>query len=148
MAIMFFAILGGRDPYNSVYIILIYIGVPLLYCTMLYFRGEKRPSSHSNWNTENDTVPLKDFAEQNGKMQVYNYIDINGKEYSKCVFTKETSVTFSVKIGWLTAAEISANKDNLVVKRKNDGTLELTKAEGATIKHFNETPPPLDAIAK
>lgn len=75
-------------------------------------------------------LPLLDFAQQHGKMQVKTVANPTTNEVrSFCVFTNEQGIEievhFSQELGPLRPQEIAERKEQLVVVQKMDGTFEL-----------------------
>ena len=133
----------------------IYFGVILLVYTIRFFKHTqdwKKSSDDSTQGITKDVTKysLQEFAELYGKMQICRYQDEYGTIRSKCVFTRSIDVNFSRDIGELTAKEVVANKNNLVIIKQQygDGYLMMAK-EGETIVRQPSTsvPPPLDKVS-
>jgi len=79
-----------------------------------------------------DSWSLVNFARMKGKMKVTNEL-VNkdtGETFRSCVFDHDGSLTFvnfSSKLGEMSAAEISREKDNLQVVLLESGTYKLCK---------------------
>lgn len=129
-------------------------GILLVYTIRFYKRSQdlKKSSDDSTQGITQDVTQysLQEFAELYGKMQICRYQDEYGTIRSKCVFTRSIDVNFSRDIGELTAKEVVANKNNLVIIKQQygDGYLMMAK-EGETIVRQPSTsvPPPLDKVS-
>lgn len=116
-------------------IFLFYIILPMLvYC---YFglkkagylkyknkrNAEQGASSQGPW-------PLLIFAHMYGKMQIKQTTYPDGTVGRKCIFTnnkgKVTEVAFGEDVASMNAADISANKDSLIIEKDIMGRLSLT----------------------
>ena len=76
---------------------------------------------------------LISFAKAHGRMKVAPFVNHETKEcFKSCAFLSSdgevTLVAFSSKLGELTPAEISAQKDDLQVVQLESGTYKLCKA--------------------
>ena len=148
---------------------IIYNGIPLLIYTY-YFIKRRKSNNHNlvidvgGENSEEDSklenvdnsVSLRKFAAEHGKMQVCRYLNDVGTLASKCVFTKSSGdntekldVFFAPSLGALSATDIQANCDNLVVVKNADDEYLLESKSGANIvkSALTATPPPLDKIS-
>ena len=72
------------------------------------------------------------FARMKGKMQVGKFTNTDsGEEFKSCIFTDKEGnrcfVAFSSKMGELTPAEISAQKDKLQVVELESGNYSLCR---------------------
>lgn len=72
------------------------------------------------------------FAASHGKMQLGSFINAStGEKFKSCIFTDNTGnrcfVSFSVSLGALTPAQISAQKHDLQVVKLNSGNFKLCK---------------------
>ena len=72
------------------------------------------------------------FARMKGKMQVGKFVNSDtGEEFKSCIFTdnegNRSFVAFSSKMGELTPAEISAQKDKLQVVELESGNYSLCR---------------------
>lgn len=146
--IIFFLILWGvlslgcllwiwGDTYDISYVLSvlpIYVAIPLIIYFIIYIRkrikGKEKVKTTVNQEYQNQSceisyIPLIDFVEEYGNMQVCKLAKSDGSIYSKCVFTKITEVEFSNELGYLTAREISENKAKLFVTRNNSGNFIL-----------------------
>ena len=77
---------------------------------------------------------LLDFAKEHGKMQVGTFTNSEiGDEFISCIFTKpdgtRTFVLFSAELGELSAKEIAAQKNDLIVVRNESGNYSLCRRE-------------------
>ena len=73
------------------------------------------------------------FARMKGKMSVAPFVNSDtGEAFKSCMFTdndgNHTIVNFSSKLGELTPAQISADKDNLQVVELENGRFKLCKS--------------------
>jgi hypothetical protein len=142
----------------ALFVLPVYVGVPLVVYTIYRTKNKKQDKSPKTLKGEpqslssdtsckvSDEMPLLEFAREFGKMQVCKTANKEGQIRSQCLFTKVTEVHFSDSIGELTASEISANKENLVVRRIADCKYELILASGAMLNSV--LPPPIDKISE
>lgn len=161
LAALFFLIyiwVDNESILPALFVFPIYVGVPLVVYTIYRTKNKKQDKSPKTLKGEpqslscdtsckvSDEMPLLEFAREFGKMQVCKSANKEGQIRSLCLFTKVTEVHFSDSIGELTASEISANKENLVVRRIADGKYELILASGAMLNSL--LPPPIDKISE
>lgn len=164
LACLIFIWVDNESILPALFVLPIYVGIPLIVYT-IFRRKDKNKKLSNNCDIPNDEshlsasikleskpneMPLLDFANEFGKMQVCKAADKNGRIHSKCIFTKVTEVTFAYSLGELTASEISENKQKLVVSKTTDGQYELRLKSGSTLNKTadSELPPPVDKISE
>lgn len=148
----------------ALFVLPVYVGIPLIAFTIFRNQDKNKKQGDKRVITKDDTslnmsnkleslpteIPLLDFANEFGKMQVCKAADKNGNIHSKCIFTKVTEVQFSTSIGELTASEISENKEKLVVLKTKDKKYQLSLKNGSKLNKttHSELPPPIDKISE
>lgn len=165
LAALFFLIyiwVDNESILPALFVLPVYVGVPLVVYTIYRTKNKKQDKSPKTLKGEPqslsydtsckvlDEMPLLEFAKEFGKMQVCKSANKEGRIQSLCLFTKVTEVQFSDSIGELTASEIAANKQNLIVRRISADQFELIIASGSTLKTTSnsEVPPPIDKISE
>ena len=168
LACLIFIWVDNESILPALFVLPIYVGIPLIVYTI--FRKKEKDKDKDKKQSNNcdipkdephlsasikfeskpNEMPLLDFANEFGKMQVCKTADKNGRIHSKCIFTKVTEVTFAESLGELTACEISENKQQLVVSKTAEGQYELTLKRGTTLNKAtdSELPPPVDKISE
>ena len=164
LAFLIFLWYENESILPALFVLPIYVAIPLIVYTIFRVKYKDKKQSdncdipkddiHSgvsnNVEPMPNKMPLLEFANEFGKMQVCKAADKNGRIHSKCIFTKVTEVTFADSLGELTASEISENKQKLVVSKTTDGQYELRLKSGSTLNKTadSELPPPVDKISE
>ena len=85
----------------------------------------KHIPKEENFALDNKIIPLKIFAQENGKMQLCKAASTNGELTRYLLFTKETIVQMSSKTADYSSLDIKERKDYLAVHKCDDGRLVL-----------------------